>query len=53
MFFSANTTLKDSPYCITSSDGAAILSKEPKYRKTEPVDPSIDTWHYVARDNML
>lgn len=45
----SNTTLKSSPYTISSSDAAAILSKQPKFRKTEPVDPSIDTWHFVPR----
>ncbi|XP_055335348.1 inorganic pyrophosphatase-like [Paramacrobiotus metropolitanus] len=44
-----NTTLKESPYLISSSDAAAVLSKQPKYRKTEPIDPVHDTWHYVNR----
>ncbi|GAV09433.1 hypothetical protein RvY_18979 [Ramazzottius varieornatus] len=44
-----NTSLKDSPFTISYAESTKILDRLPKYRKTEPLDPSVDIWHFVDR----
>jgi len=44
-----NTTVKGTPHCCEPTEASAFLNKMPAFRKTEPLDPAIDKWHYVER----
>ncbi|KAG8252594.1 inorganic diphosphatase activity protein [Homalodisca vitripennis] len=44
----ANVSVPDSPFTVDQATADAVLSKEPPLKPAEPIDASVDKWHFIT-----